>query len=104
MKYKIMRSDEFTDWYQDQNLKTKGIIDARLDRIIADGYFGVTNYFDGIIELKWVSGLRIYTFVYERTVVVALYGGNKNGQDKDIWKAKKIKRAWLHGVQTTFKP
>jgi putative addiction module killer protein len=95
MKYQLLKSSDFIDWYGKQNRKTKAIIDARFDRIQLDGHFGFTNQFDGLIELKWTSGMRIYTFVHDQVLVVALYGGNKNGQDKDIKKAKKIREDYL---------
>jgi putative addiction module killer protein len=85
MKYQILKSSDFMNWYEKQNRKTKVIIDARLDRI----------EIDGLIELKWTSGMRIYTFVHDKTLVVVLYGGNKNGQDKDIKKAKRIKEDFI---------
>ncbi len=44
----------------------------------------------GIWELKWINGRRIYfTFIGE-TKILLLFGGNKNGQSKDISYAKKI--------------
>ncbi|MCM0604702.1 MAG: hypothetical protein KA715_01280 [Xanthomonadaceae bacterium] len=93
MKYQILKTTEFIDWYESQTDKAQAFIDARLDRIMLDGHFGFVNRFDGLIELKWTSGMRIYTFMHENTLVVALFGGNKNGQDKDIRKAKKIRQA-----------
>lgn len=95
MKYQILKSDDFMDWYREQSNKTRAIVDARLDRIGIDGHFGFTHQFDGLVELKWTSGMRVYTFIHNKTVVVALYGGNKNGQDKDIKKAKRIKEDYL---------
>ncbi len=95
-KYQILKSSEFMIWYEKQNRKTKVVIDGRLDRIQIDGHFGFTNQFDGLIELKWPSGMRVYTFVYKRIIVVVLNGGNKNGQDKDIKEAKKIREAFFH--------
>jgi putative addiction module killer protein len=62
----------------------------RLDRIAIDGHFGVTNFFDGIVELKWKSGLRIYTARLGQVVIFILAGGTKNGQNKDIKKAKRL--------------
>ncbi len=50
----------------------------------------VTHFFDGIIELKWKSGLRIYTARIGKVVIIVLAGGTKNGQSKDIKKAKKL--------------
>jgi hypothetical protein len=43
----------------------------------------------GITELRWKSGLRVYSA--ERiSNLILLLGGNKNGQDKDIRKAKRL--------------
>jgi putative addiction module killer protein len=95
MRYQIIKSSVFTEWYEKQSRKTKAIIQARLDRIELDGHLGFTNQFDGLVELKWVSGMRIYTFIHNRLLVVVLCGGNKNGQDKDIKKAKRIKEDYL---------
>lgn len=94
-RYQIIKTKEFSKWYDEQNEKTQTIIDARLERIAVDGHFGITNEFDGIIELKWKSGLRIYTFKYENTTLIVLLGGNKNGQTKDINFAKKLIRKIL---------
>ena len=98
MKYQILKSGDFMNWYGKQSRKTKVMIDARLDRIQIDGHFGFTNQFDGLVELKWTSGMRVYTFIQNQLVVVALYGGNKNGQDKDIKKAKRMKEDFLRGT------
>jgi putative addiction module killer protein len=86
-------------WYSKKDRKTRAIVDARLDRIEIDGHFGFINQFEGLIELKWVSGMRIYTFVYNNTLVVVLFGGNKNGQNKDIKRAKKIREEFIRNPQ-----
>jgi hypothetical protein len=47
---------------------------------------------DELAELKWRSGLRV-DFAIVQTPdesVLVILGGNKNGQDKDIKKARKI--------------
>ena len=82
-------------WYERQDRKNRAILDARFDRIANDGHFRFVNRFEGLTELKWGSGMRVYTFIHNDTVVVALYGGNKNGQDRDIKKAKSIREAFL---------
>ena len=51
-----------------------------------------------LIELRWKNGTRIYSFHWGQTVVVELYVGNKNGQDRDIKKAKKIRDEVLEGL------
>ena len=57
----------------------------------------------GLIELRWLNGIRVYSFLWGDSVIIALYGGNKNGQDKDIRKAKKIRDEVLEGTRTFFK-
>lgn len=85
-----MRTNHFEEWFAEQDKETKARVQMRLDRIAIDGYFGFTNFFDGIIELKWKSGLRVYTARLGQVVVVILTGGTKHGQSKDIKKAKKL--------------
>ena len=100
MKYQIIQSFDFSRWYLTLNVKEKSVIDARLDRISTESHWGFVNRFDGLIELKWVSGLRIYTALHENKLVILLCGGNKNGQQKDIKKAKKILHKYLQGIQS----
>ena len=91
LNFQVLRSQEFNSWFEEQTKPTQGLILARLHRISVEGHFGTTNYFDDLIELKWVSGLRVYTARIGQIVIVVLGGGNKNGQSKDIKKAKKIR-------------
>lgn len=88
--YEIFKTEEFMLWFQQQNLKTQLIIDGRLDRIECEGHWDFTNRFDELIELKWTSGMRIYTSLLNGKIVIILGGGNKNGQSKDIKKAKSL--------------
>ncbi|MBK7962225.1 MAG: hypothetical protein IPK04_14220 [Bdellovibrionales bacterium] len=99
LKFQVLRTQEFNEWFDSQTNPTQGLILARLHRISVEGHFGTTNYFDDLIELKWTSGLRVYTSRIGQMVIVILGGGNKNGQNKDIKKAKKtlekIKKSYL---------
>jgi len=69
-------------------------IEDRLSRIRDYGHFGTAkNLGDGIAELKWANGRRVYfatSFDTDGQLVIIILGGNKNGQSKDIAKAKKI--------------
>jgi putative addiction module killer protein len=89
-EFTILRTNHFEEWFRKQNKETKAKVQIRLDRIAIDGHFGFTNFFDGIIELKWKSGLRVYTARLGQVVIVVLVGGTKHGQSKDIRKAKKL--------------
>lgn len=101
-KYSILKTDEFNDWLIAQSPKLRTIILSRID-LISLGHFGNHKRFEGLIELRWLNGMRVYTFVWESTVIVALFGGNKNGQSHDIKKAKKIKREVLEGIRSIYK-
>lgn len=71
--------------------------------MIVLGHWGDHKRFEGLIELRWRNGIRAYSFMWGDSVVIALYGGNKNGQDRDIKKAKKIRDEVLEGVRTVQK-
>ena len=90
MKFTILKTEPFEEWFISQNQDTQVLVQMRLDRIAIEGHFGFTNYFDGILELKWKSGLRVYTARIGNILIVVLAGGNKNGQTRDIKKAKKL--------------
>jgi putative addiction module killer protein len=98
LKFQVLRTSEFNEWFNDQSETVQSFILARLQRISVDGHFGTINRFDGLIELKWKSGLRVYTARIGQMVIVVLGGGNKNGQSKDIAKAKKT----LSKIKDTF--
>ena len=93
--FRLVQSEDFRLWRKQQPVKVQTLVDARLDRLQNSGHWGFINRFDGIIELKWKSGLRVYTFIAEKTLVVILLGGNKNGQSKDIKKAKILLAGWF---------
>ncbi len=93
--YTLIKAPEFEDWYNEQPLKSKFQIDDRLLHIVSDGHFGVHKDLTAeVSELKWDSGRRIYYAYLAKEDILLLLGGNKNGQDKDIRKAKKIFRKY----------
>ena len=98
LKLQVLRSQEFNEWFECQTETVQSLVLARLHRISVDGHFGTTNHFDGLIELKWKSGLRVYTARIGQMVIVVVGGGNKNGQNKDIQKAKKV----LNKIKSSF--
>jgi putative addiction module killer protein len=89
---RILKSEEFEDWFETQTLKTRDQIFSRLSRIESFGHFGSHKLLKGHLwELKFNNGNRIYyTFkIVEGTTIFLILGGNKNGQEKDINKASK---------------
>ncbi len=91
--YRIHRAPEFREWFDEQTEKIKVQIDDRLSKIQDEGHFGdhksVSD--DGEVwELKWKNGRRIYYAYIPEKKILVLLGGNKNGQEKDIRKAKSL--------------
>lgn len=69
----------------------KGLVRARFSRIEVSAHFGtVKPVGDGVSELKWKNGTRVYFAYLERKKIIILLGGTKNGQEKDIKKAKSL--------------
>jgi putative addiction module killer protein len=100
--YQVLTTNEFDDWLESQAPKSRVILKARLD-LLAIGHFGDHKRFEGLIELRWKNGNRVYCFLWGSSIVIALYGGNKNGQSKDIKKAKKIRDEVLEGSRALHK-
>jgi len=68
----------------------------RLSNIEDYGHFGKhKDLEDGICELKWKNGRRVYYAIIPEKNIILLLGGNKNGQSKDITWAKKILQRYV---------
>lgn len=79
----------------------KIIIKKRLRRIEETGNFGnIRNLKDGIWELKFDNGIRIYYGEDEGLIVLILTGSLKDAQQKTIEEAKKYWKEYkkLRGV------
>jgi putative addiction module killer protein len=94
IKMALKRLPEFQLWIAEQDLKSIRHIESRLRRIREHGYFGDSRDLGGeLFELKWKNGRRVYFSVDkypDGTIIILILGGNKNGQSKDIQKARKI--------------
>lgn len=101
-KLQVLKTSEFEKWFSKLQPKLRAIVTARLD-LLSLGHFGDHKRFEGLIELRWKNGTRVYTFMWGEAIVVALNGGNKNAQQKDINKAKKIRNEILEGSRTIQK-
>ena len=101
-KLRVLKTTEFEKLFSKLQPKLKALVTARLD-LISVGHFGDHKRFDGLIELRWKNGTRVYTFMWGEAIVVALNGGNKNAQQKDINKAKKIRNEILEGARAIQK-
>ena len=71
-------------------------VDARLDNMKAGVFSGSRNLQSGLFETKWKNGMRVY---YSRKKIagadaIVLWGGFKGTQERDISKAREIKRRY----------
>ncbi len=92
-RYRIYKNTEYSEWFNTQTFKSQQQILKRLEKIENHGHFGHINDDldedgDGLAELKFNDGRRIYYVILPVDNVILLLGGNKNGQDKDIKKAR----------------
>lgn len=93
-EYIIEETEEYREWLACQSQKSRFQIDGRLSRIEEYGHFGDRKELGhGLEELRWKGGRRIYYSIIEEDkdkVFLALLGGGKSKQAKDIKKAMKI--------------
>jgi len=91
LAYQVLRTPEFRDWFDEQSEKAKVQVDGRLSKIQDEGYFGdyrCVSEDKEVWELRWKNGRRVYFAHIPEKKILLLLGGNKNGQGKDIHKAK----------------
>ncbi len=97
--YRLLQTEEFEEWLNWETARSHYQIDIRLEKIKLDGYFGTKNNVskkdkgevkDRVWELKFDDGRRIYYAYFPEQNILLLLGGNKNGQNKDITKAKSL--------------
>ncbi|NGX48889.1 MAG: hypothetical protein K940chlam5_00483 [Candidatus Anoxychlamydiales bacterium] len=89
----ISKTQEFEKWFNEESTKSKGQIIARLTRIQVYDHFGDYKLLgNDLLELRWKAGKRIYFSIFQdkEKMVLLLLGGYKNGQKKDIKKAKAL--------------
>lgn len=89
--YTIYNAPEYDEWLEEQSAKSQVQVRSRISHIQDDGHFGDHKEIgDGVWELRWKNGRRVYYADIPEKKILLLLGGNKNGQDKDIRQAKNI--------------
>ena len=90
----INTTEEFNEWLTKPNGIVKNQVRSRLLKIETDNHIraNAKDLRDGLKELKWKNGTRVYFTIIKdgESIMIVLLGGNKNGQNKDINKARKI--------------
>ena len=83
--------EPFSEWKNELDKRLKAKVLSRLNNV-QHGNFGECKFLgDGLSELKFSDGMRIYYTEKRRVIILLLCGGGKNtkrDQNKDIEKAK----------------
>ena len=79
----------YLEWYNSLDKSLRLIVDKRLSKV-ERGLYGTNRQLsEGLFELKFDNGLRIYYTEIDNTIVLLFTGGNKSKQSKDIDTATK---------------
>lgn len=75
------------NWFNTLDNSPKAEILKRLQKVERGLYGKIRTLKQGLIELKFESGLRVYFVENGDKIIILLCGGGKNKQSKDIAKA-----------------
>lgn len=89
----------FDEWYSKLDKFVKNSVAIRLIRISSNLYGKHRNLSDGITELKFDNGLRIYFAEENNEIILLLLGGNKQRQSNDIKKAQEYLKDYQERVK-----
>lgn len=78
----------FDDWYFKLDKSSKNKVAIRITRMVLNLYGNHRNLPNGIIELKFDNGIRVYSAEINNEIILLLIGGNKRRQSDDIKKAQ----------------
>ena len=92
---KVVSAPEFNNWYKKLSFREQALLSARIARIEEHDHLGDWKYiFDGLAELRWKNGRRLYFAKLKGGIILLLAGGYKNEQKKDIKKAHALLRKY----------
>jgi putative addiction module killer protein len=89
----VRETDEFSDWLSGlRDARGKAKILIRIDRLAAGNPGDVEPVGEGISELRihFGPGYRVYYIEKSPTLILLLFGGDKDSQTKNIAKAKRL--------------
>ena len=92
---KVVSTPEFNNWYEKATLREKAQVDARIARIEENNHLGDWKYLsDGLAELRWENGRRVYFIKLKDKIILLLIGGYKNAQKKNLKEARALLRRY----------
>lgn len=88
---RVVSAHEFNIWYEKATLRERAQVDARVARIEENNNLGDWKYIgNGLAELRWKNGRRIYFAKLKDKIILLLIGGYKNVQKKNLKEAFKL--------------
>jgi len=101
LELRLWKTPEFDAWYGSLRDTERTRIDARLDRLKIGHLGSSRDLGEGLFELKWVNGMRVY---YSRKRIgevdtIVLWGGFKGSQKADIRKARALKERYENELE-----
>lgn len=89
MKGEVKTLPNFDEWLDGLDQSPEVRVLARISRLREDAYLGDHKRFEGLLELRFDNGLRIYALEHAPNLYLLL-GGGKRGQARDIERAKAL--------------
>jgi putative addiction module killer protein len=93
----IIRTEEYATWIRSlRDDRAKAKIALRVDRLALGNPGDVKPVGSGLSEMRidYGPGYRVYYGKHGDSIVLLLCGGTKNGQFRDIKKAKALFETW----------
>lgn len=78
----------FDEWFNKLDKSIKNTVAIRITRILSNLYGKHRNLSNGLVELKFDNGLRLYFTEINNEIILLLLGGNKQRQSLDIKRAQ----------------
>jgi len=89
------KTNYFEKWFNKLSDNIQLIIDKYIKRLVNGNFSNCKSVGEGVHELKidFQKGYRIYFTNIDGEIIILLLGGDKSSQQKDVEKAKQIKRS-----------
>lgn len=90
----LKKTNFFIKWFEKLTENTQTYLKAYIRRLSEGNFSNCKSVGEGVHELKinYQKGYRIYFVNKNNIIIILLIGGDKSTQQKDIDKAKQLKR------------
>lgn len=101
LELRLWKTPEFNGWHGSLRDTEQARIDARLDRLKIGHLGSSRDLGEGLFELKWGNGMRVY---YSRKRIgevdtIVIWGGFKGSQKADIRRARALKERYENELE-----